>query len=220
MNCAESEQLIDAYLDGELSGSLRLEFDAHRLRCRRCQLTVAMMESVGHVVAGDRSTPLLAEDFTDRVMTAIDRRRPLAVRLRPTRVAIVAGALLQAAAVIYLAVVVQPQPATPPPGVLPTVTRADPDPTERFARADQKVERHEALHDYILSRVEAAWANLTSESQQLARYPLDLGVSGRLARAAPSLEQAGPLGRILEALLPVAAEEAESPTSTDDEHSL
>ena len=48
MNCSEAEQLFDAFLDGQLTGSLRLELDAHRLRCRRCQQTLAMMEACEH----------------------------------------------------------------------------------------------------------------------------------------------------------------------------
>ena len=103
MNCADFEQLLDAYLDGELSGSLRLEFDAHRLRCRGCELTVASMEAVEDVITADRPVPSLSLDFTDRVMGKIEVRKPRSTRSRNLRIAIVGGTVLQAAAVLMLA---------------------------------------------------------------------------------------------------------------------
>ena len=71
MNCADCEQLLDAFLDGQLSGALRLEFEAHRLRCARCRQTVVMMESMGNIIACDRREPLVSNDFTQRVMSAV-----------------------------------------------------------------------------------------------------------------------------------------------------
>jgi hypothetical protein len=229
MNCAEFEQLIDAYLDGELSGSLRLEFDAHRLRCRRCQLTVAMMESVAHVVASDRSTPALSEDFAERVMTAIERRHPLSVRLRPTRVAVAVGALLQAAAVLYLAVVL---PSKSPPstsgngrsaaGAVPGATvSGDSTLDAKYLAADIVTERHEQLYEYIVGRVEAARVNLASDLNQLARYPLALSVSDDFARASQRIDEASPWQLFLQALFPVQSEEREPATpSATEQHAL
>jgi hypothetical protein len=113
MNCSEAEQLFDAYLDGQLTGSLRLELDAHRLRCRRCQQTLAMMEACEHVLTADRRVPALAEDFTERVMSDAVRRRRIPGRLRSTRVAVAVGFGLQAAAVLILAIIFQSKPDQP-----------------------------------------------------------------------------------------------------------
>lgn len=107
MNCSDAERLFDAFLDRELSGTLRLELDAHRLRCRRCQQTLAMLESCGDVIASDRGGPLLDDDFAERVMADIaDRQdsRPRIYRFRATRVAAVVGTLIPAAAVLVIAV--------------------------------------------------------------------------------------------------------------------
>ena len=86
MNCAEAEQFFDAYLDGELSGSLRLEFDAHRLRCPLCQQKLAMMEACEHIIARDTRTPACSDDFTYRVMNEIRERRVLRLHARRRRV--------------------------------------------------------------------------------------------------------------------------------------
>lgn len=107
MTCSEAERLFDAYLDGYLSGTLRLELDAHRLRCRRCQQTLAMLESCGHVIASDRREPAASMDFTERVMSKIGARgaaRQGTIRFRSMRVAIAIGLVVQAAAVLMIAI--------------------------------------------------------------------------------------------------------------------
>lgn len=76
MNCCDFEQLVDPFLDGELSGTLRLEFDTHRLRCPLCQQKLAMMEACEHVLAREDHTPAISDDFSDRVMAAIAARQP------------------------------------------------------------------------------------------------------------------------------------------------
>jgi len=102
MNCSEAEQLFDAYLDDELSGSIRLEFDAHRLRCPVCQQKLAMMEACEHILSRDGRMPELSDDFTDRVMGHIAQTRTRPARRR--RRLVIYG--LQAAAVLVFAVVV------------------------------------------------------------------------------------------------------------------
>lgn len=84
MNCWDAEQLFDAYLDGELSGTLRLELDAHRLRCARCRKALAMMDACAHVVANDAPPARLSADFTDRLMAVIDARHGAAAPRRLT----------------------------------------------------------------------------------------------------------------------------------------
>ena len=103
-DCSEAEQFFDAYLDGGLSGSLRLEFDAHRLRCPVCQQKLAMMEACEHIISGDTRMPALSDDFTYRVMNEIRDRRVLRLRARRTRIVAAASILLPAAAVLLLAV--------------------------------------------------------------------------------------------------------------------
>lgn len=108
MNCSEAERLFDPYLDGELSGSLRLEFDAHRLRCAMCQRKLAMMEACEQIVAGDRRAPLLSQNFTDRVMSDLIRRKAEASRSHRRRWTAPAALALQAAAVIGFVFLWQP----------------------------------------------------------------------------------------------------------------
>ena len=131
MNCSEAEHFFDAYLDGELAGSLRLEFDAHRLRCTVCQQKLAMMEACEHILARDTRGPALSEGFTDRVMSEIDQQRIIARRVRKRRLIIGATVAFQAAAVIVFAVLwvgywSQPAPVLPPghPDVLVEVEDA------------------------------------------------------------------------------------------------
>lgn len=103
MNCSEAGQFFDAYLDGELTGSLRLEFDAHRLRCTACQQKLAMMEACEHILAGDTRGPKFSPNFTNNVMNEI-RHRGLTRPLRPRRrMVYVAAGIMQAAAVIVFA---------------------------------------------------------------------------------------------------------------------
>jgi hypothetical protein len=220
MNCAEFEQLIDAYLDGELAGSLRVEFDAHRLRCRRCQLTMVAMESVETVVVNDRPLAMLSDNFTDRVMGAIERRRPLATRLRPTRIVLAVGALLQAAAVIFLAVYpwhsgVQNSDAA----------RTELSPmhnlNEIYRGVDRKTELHQALVDQIFGKIEAAGVNVATDLNHLMSYASALPVPDDLARASDGMNSANPLNFLLEAIIaPGAGTEPEGAPLGTDEHAL
>jgi hypothetical protein len=216
MNCAGFEQLIDAYLDGELSGTLRLEFDTHRLRCRRCQLTLAMMESVEHVVAADRGAPALADDFADRVMIGIRRRQTATLRIHPARVAVVAAALLQAAAVLYLAVGLPsrtPGPSLPARGAASTF--------DKEVVEDLKIEKTEMVYAEVMRRMESARSNLASDLSQLARYPLALSVSDEFARASAQVSERGPWGVFFRS--PQADEPSDGdpvPGAADGQHSL
>jgi hypothetical protein len=227
MNCAEFEQLIDAYLDGELAGSLRVEFDAHRLRCRRCQLTMVAMESVETVVANDRPAAMLSDDFTDRVMGAIERRRPLAVRLRPTRIVLAAGALLQAAAVIFLAVYPWHSGGrTSRTDTAVTALAAQSEDAvrklnERYSEVDHETELHQALVDQIFGKIEAAGVNVATDLNHLVSYASALPVPDDLARASDSMNTANPLNYLLEAIIaPGAAAEPENAPLGTDEHAL
>jgi hypothetical protein len=74
MNCEQAENLFDAYLNGELSQSLRTELAAHRMQCPQCRHELALMEVTGHVIAaGADEHPSLDDEFTDRLLSCIDR---------------------------------------------------------------------------------------------------------------------------------------------------
>lgn len=100
MNCLDAEGLFDAYLDGELSGTLRLEFDTHRLHCPVCQQKLALLEATEYVIATDTRGPRPADDFTDALMSALEQRTMAARPLRLRRPLLAAAVLLQAAAVV------------------------------------------------------------------------------------------------------------------------
>ncbi len=186
MNCGESERLFDAYLDGQLTGTLRLEFDAHRLRCRHCQQTLAMLESCAHLIATDRRGPSLSADFTERVMADVAARGPHRVhRLRATRVAFVAGALVQAAAVVLIAVSLDGGKMRPTPPERRTagedralIARPDGDLRELF---------YDTLEQYLI-----ASDDLTAQGRRVAQY-LNISVPDPVARAVTDPTALNPL---------------------------
>ena len=169
MNCWEAEQFFDAYLDDELAGSLRLEFDAHRLRCPVCQQKLAMMESCEHILARDTGGPVLSDDFTDRVMDEIEQRQVIAAHSRKRRLVIGGAVALQAAAVIVFAFLWtaywnQPEPVLPPGE--DTIFR------EEVERRRVSGDR-DGVRDLMLARAEqldAAKSNLSNEAMKLAGY--------------------------------------------------
>jgi anti-sigma factor RsiW len=221
MNCAEFEQLMDAYLDGELSGSWRLEFDTHRLRCRRCQLAMVMMESIGSVISSDRQSPALADNFTDRVMATIEERRPWNARLRPTRAALVAGVVLQAAAVLSLVIWLPAQHRTITTNAgSAAATPAAADLAAPYGDVDSKSARHEALVEQITSLVERGGAHWASDLSQIRAYVSALSVPDEIAQASTGLDEANPWGVLLRAMLPGESEEPKSAPPATDQHSL
>lgn len=112
MRCEEFQTLIEAHLEGGLAGSLRLEFDAHRISCPACEHAVTLLEVVTSVIAAPTKAPEPSSDFTEKVMAQIAApaviRHPAASRRHAgLRAVLVAGALVQAAAVWMLAVIPQ-----------------------------------------------------------------------------------------------------------------
>lgn len=171
MNCSEAERLFDPYLDGELSGSLRLEFDAHRLRCTLCQRKLAMMEACEHILAGDSRIPTISGDFTDRLMAQIAEQKiaPKPGRLRPLKIAVAVG--LQAAAVIGFIVfwpALQSSPAPAP---------------ATYTINDNDLNRSEpGFGEFMLRGVENVWAarsNFADDFGALPRYAMSLALSGQ-----------------------------------------
>ncbi|MCK4342756.1 MAG: hypothetical protein KAY37_13645 [Phycisphaerae bacterium] len=221
MTCSECEQLFDAYLDGQLAGSLRLEFDAHRLRCRHCQQTLAMLETIGNVIATDRQIPELSFDFSDRVLRRIKRPRRM---FRPSlRVAVVIGAALQAAAVLLFAIMLNTQPeqdATPNVSAVvnePALARLEDDPGG------------EALRELIVRRLEdriweahAAGINLAADFADMRGYA-NIMLPEDVARDSVKMAGLNPLQSIFDALVAPQADEESEPVavpSADDIHSI
>jgi len=215
MNCSECEQLFDAYLDGQLAGSLRLEFDAHRLRCQHCQQSLAMLESLGHVIGSGQDVPDLSGDFADRVMERIDPPRLTLVR-RP-RLLVVASAV---AAGLALAIFWQPQ-ATHNDRVATSETR------ERVAIVDNsyvdspqyQVNYHkflEAAGDYVWE-VHNAGSNLKLDFTNLMRY-LDLSAPADVARDSGKMAGCNAWEWFWGEALPSDEEESEPSQTTEELH--
>jgi hypothetical protein len=115
MNCQDARNLFNTFLDGELSGTLAVEFGAHKLSCPSCRRELALLEVAGHVVAADIDTPLLSDEFTDRLLS-IATRRPVPWYRRKRAMLYVGGPLAVAAC---LALVLVPLfTVTPAPRVL------------------------------------------------------------------------------------------------------
>lgn len=165
MNCSEVERLFDPYLDNELSGSLRLEFDAHRLRCPLCQQKLALMEACAHIITSDRRTPPLADNFTDTVMEAIAAKR-ISEKLALRRKRMVAATIvLNAAAAVAVIAFFWPSRQAG----APTVGSAE----LASIVADGDSPR---LYDFIRRRVEQAslaQANLSNDVGSLRKFALN-----------------------------------------------
>lgn len=101
MRCEQARQLFDAYLDGELSPTLRTELGAHRVRCAECRRALALLEVSGHVIQSDGDPVEVCEGFSDRLLACVDtsKRR----WTHRTRRALYVVGPLAAAAVIALA---------------------------------------------------------------------------------------------------------------------
>jgi anti-sigma factor RsiW len=220
MNCVQCKKLFDAYLDGQLAGSLRLEFDAHRLRCRHCQQTLAMLEAVGHVIASDGDVPALSDGFTARVMR--DVQRPRTLRFPAARVALVAGALLQAAAVLVFAIVLNTRPAAPPVEAVASAGRAgvgsSASPVDKPGAAFVRALIADAFQDRV-SAMHAAGQQLTADVVNLAKY-LDMPLPDDVARASVKMASGNPWQDLWDSVAPAEREDPDSGAGDDDVQSL
>lgn len=219
MNCSDCEQLFDAYLDGNLKGSLRLEFDAHRLRCQRCQQTLAMLEAVGDIIANDAQVPDLSDDFTQRVMQEIAPARPRIVLRFPHRLRTVTLIASQAAAILLLVWVWPHLPArqavtpSPQPQLAANDYRADPE--FQMMRAFFVEQVQDRLTD-----VEAVGTRISNDMQGLASY-LNITVPDTYARESYQLVEGNPLNLIFGP--PVQSDDkadSEAAPASDDVHSI
>ncbi len=113
LTCRQAQNLFDAYLDHELSESMRTELHAHRLRCSWCKHQLALMEACRDVIRSGSPEPRLSEDFTDRVLVAW--ARPSGPRPRRTRrITIFLTPAARAAAAALVLMFMQPWEASRP----------------------------------------------------------------------------------------------------------
>ncbi len=220
MHCSECEQLFDAYLDGQLAGSLRLEFDAHRLRCVRCQQTLTMLEAVGHVISSDPEALPAPNDFTERVMRTVARPESRVYRSPLWRAAIVAGVVVQAAAVLSLAVLWGPEAPAPAEPESPLVT-VDPE-----IPLDPEAPGYQAVHSLIVERIEDrlyemrhVGLRLTSDLIRLAGYA-DIVLPDIVARESEKMVGVSPFQAFFDGILPAEEDEPEPVAPSDDVHSI
>ena len=211
MNCSHAERLFDAFLDRQLSGTLRLELDAHRLRCRQCQQTLAMLESCGEVIASDRRGPALSDDFAERVMAEVSEQQASRLkiyRFRATRVAAVVGTLIPAAAVLAIAVIMSsPDPSAPVDNGASTPLIAK--------RAVDVRGGFDIFFERFREGIRAAKI-LTDSTRRTARY-LNMEVDGAVAAASARQNTPGFLG-LLESMLSVPPTDSGEPENEGSAH--
>lgn len=174
MNCAEAEQFFDAYLDGELAGSLRLEFDAHRLRCQACQQKLAMIEACEHVLARDGLAPTPPPDFTARVMAQVATRELSRRRARRRRIVRGLAAATPVAAALVLALIWSGQWRQPADT---GVDRAFAEKVQDLREAGDAPDLYELIIARIEERARAAGLNLRNIEEApsaLAGYAREL----------------------------------------------
>jgi hypothetical protein len=223
MNCIDAENLLDSYLDGQLNGSLRLEFEAHRLRCRRCQQTLAMMETAAHVIATDRRMPVLPDDFTERVLSRVAARPARRLRLSP---GVVAGALLAQAAAIGLFFLVR-GPGGPTPPAEPASAGLRPNPSlgagalhfdALRARVDQREDAYEAVMRGLAAGIRNASESgrpIRPEWLELAeQYVSNFQIPESLARQSLDLAGGHAVPVLMDVLVPSPAAES-APADTE-----
>ncbi len=228
MTCKQFRQLQDAYLDRTLNGALRLEVDAHRLRCQRCQQRLAVLEAIEHSIASDGDIPRLSEDFTDRVVAKVERRQPLSRRTLSIRVAFATAMMLQAAAVLFFAIVLRPGSTEVGPAALDAPDVAVNQPAQPLTLAAEKnlddVEVFEAIAENVEAKIRWARASgraISDETWGTVRYlnimlPEDVENTVNFSMFAPATG-------ILNSMFPQPAvvEPDQTPIdSTDDVYSL
>lgn len=214
MTCAECERLLDAYLDNQLAGTLRLEFDAHRVHCERCRRTLAIVAALSNVIAADSRGPELSPNFTDRVMRHIPSP---ARRLRPTWPIAAAAAVLPAAAAIMLAFLGNPQRVEPTttPTAAPKVALRPGLPAEDYMSRD-------AVRQLIADRIEdrlwdmrAAGTKLTADFVELAGY-LNITVPDAVVRESTRMAGLNPFLGLWDSLIPAGEQQEPEPATPDD----
>ena len=175
MNCHDVEQFFDAFLDGELDGSLRLEFDAHRLRCRDCQQKLAMLETCAHILSSDSTpTPTLSDDFTDSVMAGIAEQAPPEPVARRVLHRIWPATALLPAAVLLLLAFIGPRFGSTPGN---TTSEARSTTVTDLARIEGAMSSRVDLYQLIMGEAERIWAanhEIATEARSLPQYVMQM----------------------------------------------
>lgn len=222
MNCRDFEQLFDAYLDGELGGAMRLEFDAHRLRCTQCQRSLAMMQSIGSAITAQEPGPIMSAEFTDRVMAQIAAREPALRRRRIFRLVGSGVGLTGIAAAVFLAFTWNPAKVASDP-----VATLDANRGTLVAANDGEAKEARAaeIRDLLGKRMEERLGTLHSAGREVTadyllwkQYFNNITVPEYIARAASQLVEAAPMS-----LLQIALPDDSEDTGVDlgaDEYSL
>ena len=78
MDCERVQELMDHYVNGDLSPSEQEPFEIHLRDCRRCQQRLKRLQKLLGILRSD-PTPPLPEGFVDRIMArAKDRETAIA----------------------------------------------------------------------------------------------------------------------------------------------
>jgi len=127
VNCRQATRLFDAYLDGELSGSLTAEMHAHLVDCWRCRQSMGMLQACGDVIATDSAEPEVPADLADRVLAGLPQRPEVrsTIRVPWGRWGRVAAGLAAAAAILLVVSLLRPSTAPPLVPERPTVVLDD-----------------------------------------------------------------------------------------------
>jgi hypothetical protein len=174
-----------------------------------------MLETAGHVIASDSGVPDLSPDFTARVMQAVGQPAVTVIRFPTTRVAVLAAAIVQVAAIVALAVLWQFGPTTSAPAVpappLAETTLATGEQPNRDTVYRSIVE---GLEDHFWE-MHAAGRQLTTDVLQLARY-LDITVPDQVVQESAKVAEVNPWQALWDTLEPRETDEA-APAASDDE---
>src|SRR6516164_1387249 len=103
MNCLESHQLVQRFLDGESLGGARGEFDRHLLACPACRQLYSSAERL-QMGLGLLSSPVSPASLAERIYGSLlnDYSRRQHRRLVVRYSALAASLLLAAVAGVYL----------------------------------------------------------------------------------------------------------------------
>lgn len=195
MNCSDAELLYDAFLDRELAGTLRVEFDAHRLRCGHCQQKLALLEACEFVISRDEREPSLSNDFTARVMAQVSATRVGRQDRRGRRVIRFAAAILPLAAAIAFALL-WPRFAAVEPPAAPAVVDA----LDQIIEDKDAIALNEYIWDGVVERLRLAGVNLAND----VAGARSIAMSFNLAEDTPDPASINPFEGILRGLIPMA----------------
>lgn len=85
MNCQLFERYVFDYCDDNLSPDLKAKMDKHRQECPRCNNQVKLTYLENQVLRDTSDLPVLADDFTSRVMQQVTGADQATLHLRWTR---------------------------------------------------------------------------------------------------------------------------------------